>query len=117
VRLRWNSEDALDIHASALRSGNRYKYMEMPVANYCTFLMDEVLANGRRVGVAFYPVYSLSSREWISLASVEEGLAKDGQALTVTWGEPNGGSKKPSVERHIQKSVRVTVDSQPIKRD
>jgi vanillate/3-O-methylgallate O-demethylase len=117
VRLRWNAEDALDIQASSLRKGDRYKYMEMPVANYCTFLLDEVLNTGKRVGVAFYPVYSVGSREWISLASVDEGLAKDGQTLTITWGEPNGGSKKPSVERHIQKTVRVTVDSQPLKRD
>ena len=50
------------------------------------------------------------------MAMIDEDLAIDGKELTVTWGEPGGGSEKPTVERHIQKSVRVTIDTKPIKR-
>jgi vanillate/3-O-methylgallate O-demethylase len=117
VRVVWNADDATEIHRSMFGDGDPYKYMSMPNANYCTFPMDEVTHEGRRVGVAFYPIYSRAARGWISLAAVDEDLAKNQQELVVTWGEPNGGSRKPSVERHQQKQVRVTVDAKPIKRD
>jgi len=117
VRLRWNGDDAARIYASNLRPGERFKTMEMPVANYATFLVDAVRKNGALVGMSFYPVYSENTREWISLGVVDESLAKDGEQLDLTWGEPGGGSGKVSVERHQQTLVRVTVDSKPIKRD
>lgn len=64
-----------------------------------------------------YPVYSANVRGWFSLALIDEELATENNELLLTWGEPNGGSAKPTVERHIQKSVRVTVDTNPVKRD
>jgi hypothetical protein len=48
---------------------------------------------------------------------LKEDVAVDGKELTVTRGEPDGGSRKIKVERHTQKSVRVTVDTRPVKRD
>ena len=117
VRLNWNPEDVQDIYASMFNGGDRYKYMEMPVTNYSTFSCDEVLLDGERVGISNYPVYSVNVRGWFSLAVVNKELAVDGKELILTWGEPNGGSAKPTVERHIQKAVRVTVDSKPVKRD
>lgn len=116
VRLIWNNEDVLDIYASYLGSDLPYKYMAMPNANYSTFLMDELLDAGRRVGFSFYPVLSRKSKRWISLAIIEEASAVDQNELSLIWGEPNGGSHKPAVERHRQKTVRVTVDPQPNKR-
>jgi vanillate/3-O-methylgallate O-demethylase len=97
--------------------GQRFKYMEMPVANYATFQMDEVLLNGQRVGVSFHPVYSVESRAWISLAVVDANVAQVGRDLTVTWGEAKGGSKKSTVERHVQKTVRVAVETKAVRRD
>jgi glycine cleavage system aminomethyltransferase T len=55
--------------------------MEMPVANYSTFQMDEVMVDGRRVGISFYPSYSVESRAWISLAVVDEAFAQPGREL------------------------------------
>ena len=118
VRLVWNAEDTNDVHASQFRpDAERYKYMEMPVANYSTFSCDEVLLDGERVGMSFVPAYSNNLRAWISLACVREELAVDGKELIVTWGERDGGSAKPTVERHVQKAIRVTVDAEPVKRD
>ncbi len=29
------------------------------------------------------------------------------------WGEPDGGSNKPGVERHVQKEIRATIQPWP----
>jgi glycine cleavage system aminomethyltransferase T len=81
IRLVWNSDDTTSIHASMYGTGERCKYMEMPVANYSTFQMDEVMVDGRRVGISFYPSYSVESRAWISLAVVDEAFAQPGREL------------------------------------
>lgn len=117
VRLVWNADDSAEIYHSMFGREEPFKYMYVPYANYCTFPMDEVSHEGKRVGVAFYPVYSRASRAWIALAAVDEEFAQDQQQLIVTWGEADGGSRKPAVERHRQKRVRVTVDAKPIRRD
>ena len=117
VSLVWNDEDVVDIHASGLSKGERYKHLEMPSTNYATSHLDRVTLDGKTVGVSFYPVYSEFDRSWISLGAIPADLAVDCHELTVVWGEPNGGSKKITVERHVQKDVRVTVDTSPVKRD
>ena len=116
VRLLWNQEDVVDIYASAFRDGDRYKKIELPVGNYSVAPSDRVMLGDETVGVSYYPAYSEADRTCISLASIRSDLAIEGQELTLIWGEPNGGSGKPTVERHVQKSVRVVVDPNPIKR-
>ncbi len=117
IRLVWNADDTASIHASMFGDGQRFKYMEMPVANYSTFQMDEVLADGKRVGISYHPVYSVESRAWISLAVVDESVAQGSRDLTVTWGEAKGGSKKSTVEQHVQKVVRAVVETRAVRRD
>ena len=34
--------------------------------------------------------------------------------MTVVWGEENGGTTKPTVERHEQVEIRATVQPVPI---
>lgn len=116
VRLIWNAEDVIDIYASAFRQGDTYKKIELPVGGYAVAPSDRVQHNGKDVGVSFYPAYSEADRACISLASIPADLAVEGQELTLIWGEPDGGSNKLTVERHVQKTVRVTVDPKPIKR-
>lgn len=117
VRLYWNHEDVKEVITSTLNEGASYKHLNVPVGNYSMFSQDEVLLDGKHVGVSIYPVLSINSRAWISLAMIDENLAVDNQELTLTWGEPNGGSSKPTVERHVQKTIRVRVDTKPVKRD
>ncbi|WP_136657035.1 aminomethyltransferase family protein [Nitratireductor sp. XY-223] len=117
VRLVWNDSDVVNVFASTLGGGERYKFMEMPMANYTTSPQDKVLLDGRQVGVSYYPVYTVHLNSWFSLAAIESDLATDGRELTLIWGEPDGGSAKPTVERHVQKEIRVTVDARPVKRD
>ena len=116
VRLYWNNEDVNEIITCTLNVGERYKHLSIPVGNYSMFSQDEVLVDGNHVGESIYPVLSINSRSWISLAMIDEKRAVDGQELTIIWGEPNGGSSKPTVERHIQKTIRVKVDTSPVKR-
>ncbi len=37
-----------------------------------------------------------------------------GERVTIVWGEPDGGSRKPQVERHRQTEVHATVAPAPI---
>lgn len=117
VRLVWDAADAAAIQASMYGSESPAKFMELPVAKYSTFQMDEVLAGNKRVGISFNPVFSMNSRAWISLATLDEEYSKSGQSLRVTWGEPRGGSEKPSVERHVLKHVNVVVEAKAVHRD
>ncbi len=117
VRLMWNDDDVLRVFGSMFSKGDRFKAMEMPAAQYATCPYDEVSLNGRRVGLSNFPAYSSNLRRWFSLGVVDESAATDGQALEVTWGEPGGGSQKPTVERHVQTRIRVAVHSKAVNRD
>ncbi len=111
VWLRWDNEDAVRIYASLLGHGERYKYMEIPNAFYAILPFDKVLVDGRLAGLSTYTVYTVNVRSWFSLAMVDENLP-DGAEVRLVWGEPNGGSPRPTVERHVQTEVRATVSYQ-----
>ena len=102
------------IFASLFNRGERYKFMDIPASHYATYPYDRVSKDGAAVGISFYPVYTSNFRRWISLAVVSEDMARPGTEVTITWGEPNGGSNKPVVERHIQTEVRATVAVCPL---
>jgi vanillate/3-O-methylgallate O-demethylase len=36
--------------------------------------------------------------------------------VVVTWGEPDGGSTKPSVERHVQRPIRAQIEPNVVRR-
>jgi vanillate/3-O-methylgallate O-demethylase len=115
VTLVWKPEDVLPIYAGLMDSeGLAPKYMEMPAAHYAAHPYDIVHKDGKQVGVSITPAYSSNERAWISLAIVNEDCAATGTELTVTWGEPNGGTAKPTVERHRQVDVRAEVHPWPI---
>lgn len=117
VRLLWDRDDVLKIAASMLGEGERYKYMEAPVASYATYCFDEVRDGSTVVGMSYYPVYSANVGGWFSLAMIDRAVAVGGQVLSVTWGEADGGAARPAVEPHVQTTVQVVVDASPIKRD
>jgi syringate O-demethylase/vanillate/3-O-methylgallate O-demethylase len=112
VWLVWNKQDVLRIIESMFSSGERYKYLEMPGSQYSTIPFDKVLLNGKLVGLSTYAVYTSNVRSWFSLAMVDETQAVDGKELTLVWGEEDGGSAKPVVERHVQTEIKATVHTQ-----
>ncbi|HMS05557.1 MAG TPA: hypothetical protein PKD73_07180 [Burkholderiaceae bacterium] len=111
--LKWSDEDVMKVFQSMFNAGDRYKYMEMPAAQYATLPFDKVMLNGKMIGVSLYPVYTANVRGWISLAMIDEVDAKDGTEVQIVWGEENGGSRKPNVERHIQTTIRARIASGP----
>ncbi|MEM7693550.1 MAG: aminomethyl transferase family protein [Pseudomonadota bacterium] len=114
MTLVWNPEDVIRIFASLFEPEERFKYMDMPASHYATVPLDAVMQNGRLVGLSHYPVYTANVRRWISLALLDPEVAVPGTELTLLWGEPDGGTQKPTVERHVQTEVRCRVEPCPI---
>ena len=90
------------------------KLMELPGGYYAAHFYDQVLREGRQVGISTYPVYSANERAWISLAMVDQEAATVGSKLNILWGEKNGGTNKPHVEQHRQTEIRAEVNPWPI---
>ncbi len=114
--LKWSDEDVLKVFKSQLGHGPRYKYMEVPNAYFSILPFDKVLLDGKVVGLSTYTVYTSNVRCWFSLAMVDEDVA-DGTEVTVVWGEEDGGSQKPIVERHEQTEIRATVSYERLNQD
>jgi glycine cleavage system aminomethyltransferase T len=89
------------------------KYIDLPLANYATLPYDKVLKNGKIIGISTYTGYTYNERAMISLAVVESRHSEVGTEVTLVWGEEGGGSSKPTVERHVQASIRATVAAVP----
>jgi glycine cleavage system aminomethyltransferase T len=113
VTLAWRAEDSKRAVGSLFDAGDGSKYIDMPLANYATLPFDKVLRDGKIVGLSTYTGYSHNERSMLSLAVVDAGVAKPGTEVTVVWGEENGGSTKPTVERHAQTEIRATVGPAP----
>ena len=114
VWLYWNKEDVLRVIGSMWNVGDtRFKHMEMPAAHYATLPFDAVLKEGALVGLSTYPIYTANVRGWFSLAMLDEDQAIDGNVVTLIWGEPDGGSAKPGVERHIQTEIKAIIGGKP----
>ena len=113
VTLTWNKDDVVKVFASQFEFSERAKYLEIPASHYATHPYDAVLQNDRIVGLSTYSAYIAPGRAWISLAMVEEALSAPGTQLAVLWGEKDGGSAKPTVERHVQAIIRAEVGPWP----
>jgi vanillate/3-O-methylgallate O-demethylase len=113
VTFEWNANDVGDIHRSMYSPGDLpYKFLDMPLANYASTSADAVMKDGKVVGMSMFTGYSWNERAQLSLGIVD-GDIKEGDILTLIWGEENGGTTKPTVERHKQKEVQVRVASVP----
>jgi vanillate/3-O-methylgallate O-demethylase len=115
MTLVWNRDDVLKVFGAMMDDADLpAKYMEMPSAYYATYPYDRVVVDGKDAGVSISPVFSANERAWISLAILEGTVAEPGSQVSVIWGEPNGGTAKPNVERHRQMEVRAEVHPWPI---
>jgi vanillate/3-O-methylgallate O-demethylase len=114
VTLVWDKDDVLKIFAGMMDEFPAPKLMELPTGNYAAHPYDQVLLDGKMVGISTYPVYSANERAWISLAMVRSDLAEQGTKLDILWGEANGGTDKPHVEEHRQIEIGAEVHPWPI---
>jgi vanillate/3-O-methylgallate O-demethylase len=114
VTLVWNGEDMGRAFGSLSSDGDITKYIDLPLANYATLPFDKVLKDGKTVGLSTYTGYTYNERAIISLAVIDIEHSEPGTKLTLVWGEEGRGSSKPTVERHVQAEMRVTVAPAPI---
>ena len=110
MTLVWNGAD-VERALGSLFSDSRTiaKYIDLPLANYATLPYDRVMSGNMPVGLSTYTGYNFNERAMLSLAIVENAHSKPGTEVTVVWGEEDGGTTKPTVERHVQARIRATV--------
>ncbi|MCO5066378.1 MAG: aminomethyl transferase family protein [Rhizobiaceae bacterium] len=114
VTLVWNKEDVARIQASILEPGLPFKQLELPVSAYAFQQCDEVRStSGELVGMSSFCGYTANEAEFLSLAAVWPSHAEPGTDVVLTWGEPDGGSRKPHVERHRQTQIRAKIAPSP----
>ncbi|MES2042962.1 MAG: aminomethyl transferase family protein [Pseudomonadota bacterium] len=114
VTLAWNPEDMAKIFASLFDTGGEhYKFFDLPLANYASSNYDRVVdAGGRTVGLSMFTGYSYNEKAALSLATIDHEIPV-GTELKVVWGEPDGGTRKTTVEPHKQIEVRAVVSPVP----
>jgi vanillate/3-O-methylgallate O-demethylase len=117
VTLAWNAEDMTKIMGSLFDpDGDQYKFFDTPLANYASSNYDRVIdSGGRTVGVSMFTGYSYNEKQALSLATIDHEIS-EGTELRVVWGEPDGGTRKTTVEPHMQIEVRAIVSSVPYSR-
>ena len=117
VTFEWNGDDLGRILASLPdRENLPCKFFDLPIANYASSSYDKVMLDDRLVGLSMFTGYSHNDRCGLSLGVLDSDIEL-GSELTLVWGEENGGTKKPTVERHRQCEVRVKVAPAPYSRD
>ncbi len=115
VTLALESEDVLRVMSSAFsKGGDRAKYMEFPSAVYAMHPFDKVLTpNGDLAGLSTWIGYTQNEGKMLSLAMLDAEHAVPGTRVSLLWGEENGGTKKLTVEPHVQTEIRAVVAAVP----
>jgi len=113
VTLALEDQDVLAVIGSHLDEQNRGKFIEFPSAVYAMHPYDMVTVDGHRVGVSTWIGYSSNERKMLTLAVLDKEHARPGTEVTLLWGEPDGGTTKPTVEPHVQTEIRAIVSPVP----
>jgi vanillate/3-O-methylgallate O-demethylase len=113
VTLAWNADDVAKLLASPVMDGPDYQFFDLPNANYGPSNFDSVVdSDGTLVGLSLFTGYSANERKVLSLATVAPDVPL-GAEVQVIWGEPDGGTRKPTVQPHEQLAVRAVVSAAP----
>ena len=116
VTLVLEPSDVLGAIATQLEVGERAKFIEFPSAVYSMHPYDAVLAAGDTVGISTWIGYSSNERKLLTLAVLDKEYAEPGTEVSLLWGEPDGGTRKPAVESHRQVELAATVAPVPYSR-
>jgi len=112
VTFAWNAEDVVKVFASMFDHGDIYKYIDLPQSNYASASYDKITLGGKTVGFSMFSGYSYNERSMLSLGVVDADV-DIGTEVKLVWGEPDGGSRKLTVERHRQFEIRAVVSPVP----
>jgi glycine cleavage system aminomethyltransferase T len=113
VTLALNTDDVMRAIGSQFQKDRRAKFMEFPSAVYSMHPYDTVTKNGKGIGISTWVGYSANAGQMLTLAILDAEHAVNGNDVTFVWGEENGGTAKPAVERHEQMEMRAIVSPVP----
>jgi syringate O-demethylase len=113
VTLALNNDDVLRAMGSQFNRQVRAKYFDSPSAVYCMHPYDRVIAGSRHAGISTWIGYTANEGKMLTLAILDEEFAHPGTEVTLVWGEPDGGTTKPTVEPHVQTEIRGIVSPSP----
>jgi syringate O-demethylase len=113
VTLALDNEDLMRVVSSQFTKADRAKYMEFPSAVYSMHPYDQVLIDGKLVGISTWIGYSANEGRMLTLAMLDAEHAEPGTEVTLLWGEPDGGTRKPTVEKHVQTEIKAVVSPVP----
>lgn len=118
VWLRWNRDDVVRIIRDGLfgEEGTRPRVLSLPTTVPMAAQYDEVRQDDEIVGVSMIAGYTVNIQDYFSLALVDAGTAVDGQAVTITWGDPDSGTRPFMQPGSAQTTIRATVVTAPPRR-
>lgn len=113
VTLALDNGDVTRVLGSAFQKHNRAKFIDWPSAVYTMHPFDRVIVDGKTAGISTWIGYSSNEGKMLTLAVLDADYAEPGTEVIFVWGEQDGGSAKPTVERHMQTYMRATVSPVP----
>ena len=113
VTLALDDVSVTDAMFTMFDEGLRAKFIEFPSAVYAMHPFDSVTVDGNHVGLSTWIGYSANEGKMLTLAMIEAEYADPGTEVTLVWGEPDGGTRKPTVERHKQVEIDAVVSPVP----
>ena len=113
VTLALDDASVTDALYTMFDEGLRAKFIEFPSAVYAMHPYDRVTTDGKLVGLSTWIGYSANEGKMLTLAMVDEQYAAPGTEVNLVWGEPDGGTSKPAVERHRQVDIKAVVSPAP----
>jgi glycine cleavage system aminomethyltransferase T len=113
VTLALDDDDVTHTISTMFGDGDRAKFMDWPSAVYSMHPFDQVTVDGEVVGVSTWIGYTANEGKMLTLAVLDAARAEPGEEVMLTWGEPGGGTSKPTVEPHVQTELRATVSPVP----
>lgn len=114
VTLALDNQDVMRVISSVLAEGERAKYFEFPSAVYAMHPFDEVRnKDGKPIGVSTWVGYSSNEGKMLTLAMLDPDEVEMGGEVTLVWGEPDGGTSKPTVEPHVQTEIKAIISPVP----
>ena len=113
VTLALDDDDVARNIAGQLQKTDRPKYMEWPNIVYSMHPFDAVKVDDEVIGVSTWICYTANEGKVLTLAVIDSEHAEPGTEVTFVWGEENGGTRKPTVEPHVQTEIRATVAPVP----
>lgn len=114
VTLALDNEDMMRVQSSMFAQGDRAKFFEFPSAVYAMHPFDAVKnAAGDVIGVSTWIGYSSNEGKILTLAMIDPDEVEMGKEVKLVWGEPNGGTSKPTVEPHVQTEITAVISPVP----